>query len=533
MLHGVHLQTIRAYAVAAVLRGVNLTAASYKSLIDLQDKLHQNICRKRTLVAIGTHDLSTLTPPFTYTALPPSDISFVPLSQSKAFKADDLLEFYRTDLSVKHIKPYVSIIDSSPVFPVIVDAAGTVLSLPPIINGEHSKITMGTRDIFIEMTATDLTKAHVVLNNLVGMFSEHCADPFHVEPVRVVYESEVDAPDAGGEQVTPDLSCRTASAEVADINGIIGCTLSGGAIAAMLPKMQLEAKIVNGGATVEVQVPPTRSDILHAVDIAEDVGIAYGYNNIVKTIPPTPSTAYQQPVNKLTDLLRVEMASAGYTECLTMALVSRAENYAMLQREDDEQSVVLGNPKTKEFEIGRTQLGSGLLKSLASNKDVSVGGGIKLFEISDIMRLEGSSDVGAVNQRNLAAVYTGPTAGFEVMHGLVDRVMTLLSVPLHPVVAAAAFAGKEGATGAAGASGGQVSTEWTGTVYRVREAADPMFLPGRAAEVVLVTATAAGGKRSEAEVVVGQLGVVHPAVLANFELVFPGSLLEMNLEHLV
>jgi len=527
-------QVIRPYAVAAVLRGVNLTAASYKSLIDLQDKLHQNICRKRTLVAIGTHDLSTLTPPFTYNALPPADISFVPLTQSKAFRADELMEFYRTDLSVKHIKPYVSIIDSSPVYPVITDAKGTVLSLPPIINGEHSKITMDTKDIFIEMTATDLTKAHVVLNNLVGMFSEHCAEPFHVEPVHVVYESEADAPDAKGGQVTPDLSSRTASAEVADINGIIGAQLSGDAIASMLPRMQLEAKLVNGGATVEVQVPPTRSDILHAVDIAEDVGIAYGYNNIVKTIPPTPSTASQQPVNKLTDLLRVEMASAGYTECLTMALVSRAENYAMLRHEDDEQSVVLGNPKTKEFEIGRTQLGSGLLKSLASNKDVPVGGGIKLFEISDIMRLDESSDVGAVNQRNLAGVYTGPTAGFEVMHGLVDRVMTLLSVPLHPAVAAAAFAGKESAAGgAAGASGGVSNTQWTGTVYRVREAADAMFLSGRAAEVVLATAEGSGVGREETEVVIGHLGVVHPIVLSNFELTFPASLLEMNLEHFV
>lgn len=101
---------VRPYLVCAVLRGVTFTQARYDSFIDLQDKLHGNIARKRTLVAIGTHDLDTLVAPFTYEARAPADISFVPLSQERAFKGDELVEFYRTDPSVKHIKPYVDII---------------------------------------------------------------------------------------------------------------------------------------------------------------------------------------------------------------------------------------------------------------------------------------------------------------------------------------------------------------------------------------------------------------------------------------
>jgi phenylalanyl-tRNA synthetase beta chain len=104
------VQGIRPYVVCAVLRGVSFTQARYDSFIDLQDKLHHNIARKRTIVAIGTHDLGTLTPPFSYEALPPREISFVPLTQSRAFRADELMEFYRTDPSVKHIKPYTDII---------------------------------------------------------------------------------------------------------------------------------------------------------------------------------------------------------------------------------------------------------------------------------------------------------------------------------------------------------------------------------------------------------------------------------------
>ena len=64
------------------------------SSFHLQDKLHQNLCRQRSLVSVGTHDLATLKPPFTYEALPPAAISFVPLKQTRAFRADELLEVH-------------------------------------------------------------------------------------------------------------------------------------------------------------------------------------------------------------------------------------------------------------------------------------------------------------------------------------------------------------------------------------------------------------------------------------------------------
>ena len=85
---------VRPFVVCAVLRGVKFDKARYDSFIDLQDKLHQNICRRRTLVAIGTHDLTTIRGPFTYEALPPEDIAFTPLKQTREFRADELMEHY-------------------------------------------------------------------------------------------------------------------------------------------------------------------------------------------------------------------------------------------------------------------------------------------------------------------------------------------------------------------------------------------------------------------------------------------------------
>jgi phenylalanyl-tRNA synthetase beta chain len=175
---------VRPFAVAAVLRGVAFDRARYDSFIDLQDKLHQNLCRQRSLVAIGTHDLATVKGPFTYEALPPGDIRFVPLKQERAFRADELMEHYLAN-DIK-LKRYVPLIKDSAVYPCIFDADRTLLSLPPIINGAHSAITLDTRDVLIECTATDLTKAKVVLNTVVAMFSEYCQAPFEVEPVEVV-----------------------------------------------------------------------------------------------------------------------------------------------------------------------------------------------------------------------------------------------------------------------------------------------------------------------------------------------------------
>ena len=123
--------------------------------------------------------------PFRYKALPPDEISFVPLTETegRVFKGKELMEFYRETPSAKHLKPYTDIIYDSPVYPVIYDSAGTVLSLPPIINGRHSRIQMHTTNVFIECTGTDLTKANIVLDTVVTMFSQYCAEPFTAEEV--------------------------------------------------------------------------------------------------------------------------------------------------------------------------------------------------------------------------------------------------------------------------------------------------------------------------------------------------------------
>lgn len=113
-------QRVRPYVVGAVLRNLRLDHTKYNSFLDLQDKLHFNICRRRTLASVGTHDLDTVKGPFTYDARAPQDIRFVPLMQNREFAANELLDHYRDPQNVegKHLQPYTDIIYDSPVYPV-------------------------------------------------------------------------------------------------------------------------------------------------------------------------------------------------------------------------------------------------------------------------------------------------------------------------------------------------------------------------------------------------------------------------------
>ena len=517
---------IRPFVVCAILREITFTKERYESFIDLQDQLHRNLCRQRTLVAIGTHDLDTVKGPFAYDAREPTAIQFCPLTHEKrSFSGKELLEFYETDASCKHLKPYVPIIKDSPVYPVVLDADEVVLSLPPIINGDHSKITLNTKNVFIECTATDLTKANIVLDTVVSMFSEYCAEPFTVESVKVNYQDESGA--IVQSYVTPLMSTRKERAPIDFCNSLIGISLDASEMVTLCNKIQLgPARLVDDETILEVTVPPTRSDILHPVDIAEDIGIAYGYNNIVKHVPTTNTVGGEVPINQLGDLLREEIARAGYTEVLTHGLCSIRDNFTALRRPVTA-AVSLSNPANVEYQVVRTTLLPGLLKTLQHNKSSSFTGGFRLFEISDVVLCDDKDEdtetiVGAKNSRRICAVYAGPKSGFEIIHGLVDRIMTLTEIA--PEVEYIKNSAKEDEEKF------RVSREgWTYTIAELDES-DPVagtYFPGRAASVLL---TSPGGTKHRQ---IGTFGILHPEVLENFDIQYPASCMEIDLEALL
>ncbi|XP_028650240.1 phenylalanine--tRNA ligase beta subunit [Erpetoichthys calabaricus] len=469
---------VRPHAVAAVLRNISFNQEHYESFIELQEKLHQNVCRKRTLVAIGTHDLDTISGPFTYTAKPPEDIKFTPLNQSKEYTASELMHLYKND---SHLRHYLHIIEDKPVYPVIYDSNGVVLSMPPIINGNHTKISLNTKNVFIECTGTDLTKAKIVLDMMVTMFSEYCEEPFTVEAAEVLY------PD-GKTYIYPELPYRKETLTGDLINKKIGVSETPESIAKLLTRMYLKSDVSGTEGIIEVEIPPTRPDIIHACDIVEDAAIAFGFNNIKRTIPTTYTVANQFPLNKLTELLRQDMAAAGFTEALTFALCSKEDIADKLCKDiGNIRAVHISNPKTAEFQVARTTLLPGLLKTVAANRKMPLP--LKLFEISDVVLKDSKTDVGAKNNRRLCAVYYNKSPGFEVIHGLLDRIMQLLDIK----------PGREQG-------------------YYIQAAEDATFFPGRCAEILALGQS------------VGKLGVLHPDVISKFELTMPCSALDIDIE---
>jgi len=478
-------------------------------------------------VAIGTHDLDSIEGPFTYEALAPEDIRFAHLFAESEMNGREMLDWFRTDPAGKHIKEYTDIIFDSPVYPVIYDKNRTVLSLPPIINGKVSKISKDTKNMFIECTATDMTKAKMVINTLVAMFARYCENPEEVEQVEVVYDEKVlpgGATEPIDQMLCPDLSTWSASADVESVCSTIGIDLPAEDMLKLCDRMQLgPASLSDDKKTLSVTVPVTRSDIMHEVDIIEDIAIAYGFNNIERTVPVSHRAGKELAINQLTDLLRYEVSRQGYMEILSLGLCSKAENFELLNREDDGSAVVLSNPKTIEFEVVRTSLIPGMLKTLACNLSMRVSEGIQLFEISDVVlrdpRTPEQKDIGCRNERRLAALHAGLTSSFETLHGLVDRLMQVLAV-----VPAAEYCPEAAASPLTQML---ISTKACIGEYKLVPNDSAMFFPGRGASVVWRR------QGTEEWCEVARMGVLHPDVLQNFSIGYPATVIEMELEPFV
>lgn len=512
---------VRPYVSGAILRNIKFDKDRYESFISLQDKLHQNLARNRTLVSIGTHDYDTVQGPFTYEALPPKDIKFIPLNQTKEMDSAELMTFYEND---KHLGRFLHIIRDAPVYPAIYDSNRVVCSLPPIINGDHSKITLDTTNVFIEITATDLTKLEIVTDMMVTMFSTYCAEPFTVEPVKIISEHN------NLTRVTPTFTPRVFKAEIDYLNSCTGLDESPESLCKLLNKMAYTSKPSSEDPNIlEVTIPPTRADVLHQCDIMEDLAVCYGYNNLPRTSPNRSATVGAPlMVNKLSDIIRTEAAMAGWSEVMPLILCSHDENFAWLNRKDDGNTVVrLANPKTAEYQVVRSTLLPGLLKTIRENKGHSVP--MKIFEVSDVVFKDESQERKARNERHFAAAWYGRTSGFEVVHGLLDRVLLMLRT--------AFVTHEEGLTGkSVDFEVKQNPSKPDG--YWIEELNDDTFFPGHAAAVYLRL----GGKEQR----IGEFGILHPTVLEKFDLRlalipvstdifltisrYPVSTLEVNLE---
>jgi phenylalanyl-tRNA synthetase beta chain len=376
---------VRPYIGCAVVRNLDLNRKKINGLIQLQEKMHETMGRKRDKLAIGLHDLSAIEPPFTYRAVEPELVSFKPLEYDREMQLGEILDEHEKG------REYAWILEDEDLYPIIEDADEKVLSFPPIINNQLTEVGSGTEDVFIDVTGKDRETVQKCLNILVTALAERGGRVRSVE--------------VEGEEM-PDLSPEKKMLDPEYVKSISGLELSKKEIIERLEMMKYGAKKKSG--KIQVRVPAYRTDVMHDFDLIEDVVIAHRYPEIEPEMPEVDQPGSEHKVEEFSDLLRDVLTGTGALETHTYILSNREQLFDRMEREEEE-IVEMSNPLTEEHTVARNWLLPSLLKALESNKHHSYPQ--SFFEVEDVAETDGSS-TGASNKRKLAYVTSGQDRDF-------------------------------------------------------------------------------------------------------------------------
>ncbi|MBI2938600.1 MAG: phenylalanine--tRNA ligase subunit beta [Thaumarchaeota archaeon] len=338
---------VRPFFVGAVVKNVELDDESIRQLMAMQDDLDNGLGRRRSKVSTGLHNLDAVKPPFTYKAVPPS-FEFTPLGQGRKMSMTEVLRDVETGQKFGHILKDFS------KYPVIVDREGTVLSFPPVVNGEATRVSTETRNMFIDITATDGKAAEDVLAVLLAALADQGAQ---LESIEVNYPSS--------RSVTPNLASTKMNVEQSYINGLLGLNLSQEEFTECLKRSRLGVEQVN--ETITVEVPRYRSDILHPVDIVEEVEIGYNVVNLTPTFPASTDVGRLSSRLSALDAARKVLIGLGLIEVMNYSLISREMLVSMKGGAELSRELRVENPKSGEHEYLRGSLIASLLSTLSKN----------------------------------------------------------------------------------------------------------------------------------------------------------------------
>jgi len=383
------LEGVRPHIACAVARGLRLNDEALRQLIGLQEDLHRGLGRGRRLASIGLHDLSPLRPPIHYEPQGP-EFRFIPLGQSAQMSLQEVLS------RLEQGRAYGALVPPGGPYPILRDEEGQVLSFPPIINGVVTQLTESTTEIFVDVTGTSRAPVESCLNIIATTLAEMGG---RLETVLVKHPQ--------GAQLYPDLSPREERVDIRLINGLLGLKLTPEAIRRLLLRQGFGVRSARGG--IVALVPAYRCDVLHPVDLAEEVALAYHYGRLKPLLPsqrglgrPLPRTA---PLAKLRELL----LGLGFLEVVTPTLVSRELA--------GEGALELEHSKSAEHSYLRTSLLFPLLEALSRNRHVEYPQ--RLFEIGRVFPHKSE-------ELHLGLVVAEAKASFSSIASVIERLNALL-----------------------------------------------------------------------------------------------------------
>ncbi len=394
------VEGVRPWFVTAVVKNVEFDDPLIRSIIQMQEKLHVTHGRRRRKVAIGLHNLEPIEFPVTYTTKPP-DFKFRPLGERFEKDLTQILTEMHTG------REYAWIVEGFEEYPMILDAKGMVLSMPPIINGEYTRIDETTRDLFIDVTGTDLKAITEVLNIIVTTFADRGAE---------IYAVENRYPD-GAVLKTPDLSPRMMDVDNGYVNATLGMEFAPEETAGYLAMMGHDAE---PGEDLRVSVPRYRTDIMHPIDLVEDVAIAYGYDRFVPVIPDIASEAGEEPLEIFSRGLRNFLVGFGFQEVVTFMMSNREKLFTRMGL-PEEPIAETSNPKMEGYTSVRNRLIPSLMEVLSTNKHHPYPQNI--YEVDDVVLIDPSTETGARSERRLAVALCHARANFSEVKAVTDSIL--------------------------------------------------------------------------------------------------------------
>jgi phenylalanyl-tRNA synthetase beta chain len=466
------LTGIRPFICCSVVKNVRLTDTIIRGLMHLQDKLDQTYGRNRRKTSIGIYDFDLISPPLNYAVTRPSETSFVPLGFEEKMNLAEILERHPKGIE------YGDIVKRHNVYPILLDSERKVLSFPPVINSNDlGRVTEETGNLLVEVTGT----LHQTVLNTLNLVTSALVDRGGK-----AYAATVRYPDdsfyAVRTVLTPDFSSKRVDLSLAYANRVLGLQLSVEQIAGLLLTAGFGVESV-GEESLVVQVPCYRVDVMHQVDLVEDIAIAFGYNNIEPFWRELPTTGGVKSEQRLIDIARELIVGLGFQEVLNYTLTSPESLFDKMHREKIS-IVEVANPKVFTLSCLRNWLLPSLMEFLSNNQSVEFPQ--KIFELGKVTLLDDTRETKTRDEEWLAAATTHPNANFSEIKSALDAFLMNFGVN-----------------------------------WRIKEMAHPSFMEGRVGAVMIGSKT------------VGVLGEVHPSVLESWKLENPVATFEIFVHEIV
>ena len=459
-------QSYRPFIACAVMTLPTVDETSLIAIMKLQENLHWGVGRDRKLASIGVYDLDTLQGNVEYRTLQPDEDSFIPLGMpGTPMTGRQILSDHPKGTAYAHL------LEDHKRYPVLADDAGQVLSMPPIINSDQTRLKQGTRRILIDVTGISQAAVDKSLNTLVCSLLEIGGT---VETVSIV------EPD-GQVRKTPDLTPGESEVDLEEARRWLGLPLDEPSLVESLQKMRFDAEpIPSQSGRFKVSYPPYRTDIRHMVDLLEDIAIGYGYANIEPRLVRSMTVGVPRPEEQRSELVRQVLLGLGFAEIMSLPLSTEEDQFVKLRLPTPNRYPQVSNPKLVDYRVLRTHLMNGLLTALRENRRRPMP--LRLFEMDNVVELDDAAVIGTAEQRRIALVEMGHEAGYAAARSVLDALLRELGFPV-----------------------------------QYHSIDHPTFVSGRVASF------------ASDDSLKGIIGEVHPEVLTNFGLTFPAAMFEMTL----